>query len=73
MELTYELICRARSGDSYAMQQILKHYAGYISHAASVSCAHGRRVVNAPVRESIEADLMTAILRWKEKPECKNR
>lgn len=76
MALTYEMICNAREGDPYAMRQILNHYAGYIGFAASQPLsggyANGQRIVNTGIREQIEADLMAAILRWKEKDECKS-
>lgn len=77
MALTYEMICAARKGDPYALQQILNHYGGYISHAASeiveINGAGECRRVNTEIRELIEADLMAAILRWKEKDECKSK
>lgn len=68
--LNYELICNARNGDPIAMQQILNHYAGYMNYAASFPDYNGHRYLNLSIRELIEADLMAAILKWKEKNEC---
>ena len=68
--LTYEMIINAQKGDPYAMQQILSHYAGYINHAASFVYSGDCRRVNRDIQELIEADLMAAILKWKEKSEC---
>ena len=68
--LTYEMIINAQKGDPYAMQQILSHYAGYINHAASFVYSGDCRRVNRDIQELIEADLMVAILKWKDKNEC---
>ena len=68
--LTYEMIINAQKGDPYAMQQILSHYEGYINHAASFVYSNNSRKPNRDIQELIEADLMVAILKWKEKSEC---
>ena len=68
--LTYEMIINAQKGDPYAMQQILSHYKGYINHAASFVYSNNSRKPNRDIQELIEADLMAAILKWKEKSEC---
>ena len=68
--LTYEMIINAQKGDPYAMQQILNHYAGYINYAASSVHPYNCGRLNRDIRELIEADLMAAILKWKEKCEC---
>lgn len=68
--LTYEMITNAQQGDPYAMQQILNHYAGYINYAASFVYLNNSRKPNRDIQELIEADLMAAILKWKDKNEC---
>ncbi len=68
--LTYEMIINAQKGDPYAMQQILSHYAGYINHAASSVYSGDCRRLNRDIQELIKADLMIAILKWKDKNEC---
>lgn len=68
--LTYEMITNAQQGDPYAMQQILSHYAGYINYAASSVHPYNCGRLNRDIRELIEADLMVAILKWKDKNEC---
>ena len=52
------------------MQQILSHYAGYINHAASLVYSGDCRRLNRDIQELIKADLMIAILKWKDKNEC---
>ena len=52
------------------MQQILNHYAGYINYAASSVHPYNCGRLNRDIRELIEADLMVAILKWKDKNEC---
>ena len=68
--LTYEMITNAQQGDPYAMQQILNHYAGYINYAASSVHPYNYGRLSRDIRELIEADLMAAILKWKDKNEC---
>lgn len=68
--LTYEMITNAQKGDPHAMQQILSHYASYINHAASFAYSNNCRRLNRDIQELIEADLMAAILKWKDKNEC---
>ena len=68
--LTYEMITNAQQGDPYAMQQILSHYEGYINYAASSVHPYNYGRLNRDIRELIEADLMVAILKWKDKNEC---
>lgn len=65
--LTYEMITNAQQGDPHAMQQILNHYAGYINHAASSVYSGDCRRLNRDIQELIEADLMVAIMKWKDK------
>ena len=68
--LTYETITKAQQGDPYAMQQILSHYAGYINYVASSVHPYNYGRLNRDIRELIEADLMAAILKWKDNNEC---
>ena len=68
--LTYEMITNAQQGDPYAMQQILNQYAGYINYAARPVHPYNYGQLNRDIQELIEADLMVAILKWKDKNEC---
>lgn len=65
---SYDLICRATSGDEKAVREILDFYNAYISKVCLRPCYHANGTVHMQVDEElkgeIHAEMMKAILKF---------
>jgi hypothetical protein len=64
---SYELICRATSGEEKAVREILKFYNAYISKVCLRPCYHANGVnmqVDEELKGEILSEMMKAILKF---------
>jgi len=67
--LPFDVICEAASGDSIAIEQVVKHYSGYIAKLSmrTVYDETGTQhnIVDEDIRLRLEAKLASAILQFR--------
>jgi len=67
--LPFDIICEAASGDSIAIEQVIKHYSGYIAKLSmrTIYDENGNQhnIVDEDIRRRLEAKLASAILKFR--------
>jgi len=67
--LPFDVICEAASGDTIAIEQVIKHYSGYIAKLSmrTIYDENGNQhnVVDEDLRRRLEAKLTSAILQFR--------
>lgn len=65
---SYELICKATSGDEMAIQEILKLYNAYISKICLCPLQNGNSktnmIVNSELKRKIQTEVIEAIMKF---------